>query len=212
MTADASPGADGAASDSQLLWLNGPFGVGKSTVARLLRGRLGATVFEPSGLGHVLTKLVPDGRISDLDDDLPLWRSTVVHVARELSRHGNRLIILPAAVYRYDHVVEMITGLRISGTDVVHVVLLAEKAELALRIHRGPFGDATKRLYLGHLTAALSALSDPSGLGRGPVIDTTYRSPVDVAAGIVGMLPRWRWGPAPHRHDQRDSPRSPASA
>jgi hypothetical protein len=173
-----------------LLWLNGPFGVGKSTVARLVSGRLGATVFEPGGIGSALARLAPDGRLSDLDDSLPLWRSTVVHVACELAHCGNPLVILPATVYRAEHVDEMIGALRAGGTDVLHVVLIAQRSELAARIHHGPFDDATKQSYFRHLTSALSALSSVTGALS---IDTTLRPAVDVAAAVVRAHQRW-WG------------------
>jgi hypothetical protein len=175
---------------SRLLWLNGPFGVGKSTVARLLCGRFAATVFEPTGIGHALAKLVPGGRAEDLDDALPLWRSTVVHVANELAHAENPLVILPTTVYRPEHVGEMVNALRSGGTDVAHVVLTAEKLDLASRIHHGPFDDVTKQSHFRHLSPALVALSSVVNM---LTIDTTHRSAVDVAATVANALEQRGW-------------------
>ena len=66
-----------------VLWLNGAFGVGKSTVAELLRQRLrDAIVVDPEPIGQYLRlALPPDAQTRDFQD-MPPWR-TITRVAIE---------------------------------------------------------------------------------------------------------------------------------
>lgn len=178
-----------AAPEARLLWLNGPYGVGKTTAGELLRTRFRALLFDPEHLGVALAELLPPRQGGDPDEDLPLWRSTVVHVGGELARTGT-LVVFPATVYRPVAVHEMIDGFQRSGAEVAHVVLVAEAATIAARIHRGPRPDPVKQWSLGHLEPALAGLADAAHHLR---LDTTGRTPCQVADGLFQALVGWGW-------------------
>jgi hypothetical protein len=65
--------------------LNGSFGVGKTTVARLLRSSwAGSVVYDPEWCGLALMRLprsVTGGRADDFQD-MALWRKSVISGAR----------------------------------------------------------------------------------------------------------------------------------
>jgi len=59
----------------RVVWLNGAFGIGKSTVAELLAERLGdAIVFDPELIGAGLRAERAEWRGLDDFQDIPEWR------------------------------------------------------------------------------------------------------------------------------------------
>jgi hypothetical protein len=70
-----------------IVWINGPFGVGKSTMAELLVERWPqATVFDPEHLGFLLrARQPPDVVVGDFQD-LSVWRRLVRETAAGLLR------------------------------------------------------------------------------------------------------------------------------
>ena len=68
-----------------VIWLNGAFGVGKTSVARLLVERLeGATLVDPEKLGFLLQRL--PGRARGDFQDMAAWRRGTVHAVRLASK------------------------------------------------------------------------------------------------------------------------------
>lgn len=81
--------------------LNGSFGIGKTTVARLLADQLSAaSIYNPERVGYVLRRLPPWllGRAKQPDDfqDLWLWRYLIVRGARHAHRRAP-IVIVPMA-------------------------------------------------------------------------------------------------------------------
>jgi hypothetical protein len=168
----------------RLLWLNGPFGVGKSTVTRLLHARRGGVVIETAGLGGVLGGL----GIGETAAGLGLWLGKI---AGALAAQGSGVVaMLPLTVYRSGSVETVLGALAMGGTDVSHVVLTCHKAQLAARIHRGPFDDETKRSHLAQLTPSLAGLAF---IAHDLEVDTTYRSAADVAEAVSQLLDERGW-------------------
>ena len=71
-----------------IIWINGGFGAGKTTLAEELHRRLpDAVVYDPEDVGLMLWKWMrPDGDFQHL----PSWRELVVATALSLRRHRNR--------------------------------------------------------------------------------------------------------------------------
>ncbi|GHG01080.1 hypothetical protein GCM10017783_11610 [Deinococcus piscis] len=64
-----------AGSMHPILWINGPFGVGKTQAAYALAQRLpGSFVCDPEQLGFALQRMTPPLLRGDFQD-IPLWRS-----------------------------------------------------------------------------------------------------------------------------------------
>lgn len=124
-----------------IVFLNGSFGIGKSTVARHLRDRLpGSAIFDPEYVGSVLMRLprfVPlEGRGTDDYQDLTAWRRLSVRGIR-LARRRRATVIVPMAFTNLAYLSEFVEGARAADPDVRHFCLTAPyevvKARLAPR-------------------------------------------------------------------------------
>ena len=71
-----------------IIWINGGFGAGKTTLAEELHQRFpDAVVYDPEDVGLMLWKWMrPDGDFQHL----PSWRELVVATALSLRRHAHR--------------------------------------------------------------------------------------------------------------------------
>lgn len=91
--------------------LNGAFGIGKTTVARLLATSMpDAAVYDPERIGVVLHRLpgLLLGRRGRPDDfqDIPQWRRLIVHGARWRRRRA-AVVIIPMAFSRSDYFAQL---------------------------------------------------------------------------------------------------------
>lgn len=70
-----------------IIWINGPFGAGKTTLAKRLRDRRSKSlIFDPEEIGFVVKETVPMPASGDYQD-LPLWRGlTIAAVRTEMPR------------------------------------------------------------------------------------------------------------------------------
>lgn len=140
-----------------IVWINGPFGVGKSTVAGLLTERWpSATVFDPEYLGFLLRTWYPPGAVVEDFQDLTVWRRMTLETAAGLLRDFGRPLVIPMTLLNPDYFEEIVGGLRTQGVEVRHFTLVAGREEVLRRVAgRGDSGEwfTTKYdQYLGSLT------------------------------------------------------------
>ncbi|MCC8335343.1 ATP-binding protein [Streptomyces sp. R1] len=140
-----------------LLWINGPFGGGKTQTAYEIRRRLsGSVVCDPEHVGFGLRRMLPPELRGDFQE-LAAWRQGVVEVLDlALTKHDG-VVIAPMTVTDSGYFAETVGRLRELGHDVHHFTLLAERETVLRRLReRG----------LGH------ALRYVSGKGAGPRRDS----------------------------------------
>lgn len=105
-----------------IIWLNGAFGSGKTTLTGELHRRLpDAVIFDPEYVGYVLTQAVP-APTGDFQD-LPSWRHLVAEHALTLRRFHTATLIVPMTLVNRQYFDEIIGTLREAGEDVLHVFL-----------------------------------------------------------------------------------------
>jgi hypothetical protein len=136
-----------------VVWLNGAFGVGKTSVARLLVKRLrGSMLVDPERLGFVLQRL--PGRLPGDFQDMAAWRRGTVHTVR-LAARLRRHVVVPMTVVKPTTFDAIIGTLR-SREDVRHFALLASPETIRARLRaRGSSGWAVEQIE--RCTTALAA-------------------------------------------------------
>jgi len=116
-----------------IIWINGGFGAGKTTLAEELHRRLPeAVVYDPEDVGLMLWKWVrPNGDFQYL----PSWRDLVVATALALRRHHADTLIVPMSLIRDTYRAEILGGLADTGEQVLHVFLEADADVLRERLN-----------------------------------------------------------------------------
>jgi hypothetical protein len=116
-----------------IVWINGAFGAGKTTLADELGGHLpDAVLFDPEYVGYILRRWVP---VPTGDfQDLPSWRELVIATAVSLRKHHAATLIVPMTLVNDDYLAEILGGLRAQGEEILHVFLDLDPAALRQRI------------------------------------------------------------------------------
>jgi gluconate kinase len=115
-----------------IIWINGGFGSGKTTLAEELHRRLpGAVVYDPEDVGLMLWKWIPPN--GDFQH-LPSWRDLVVATALSLRRHHAETLVVPMSLIRDAYRAEILGGLAEAGEKVLHVFLQADAGVLRERL------------------------------------------------------------------------------
>ncbi|WP_338698958.1 AAA family ATPase [Streptomyces sp. Q6] len=117
-----------------LLWINGPFGGGKTQTAHELRRRVpGSVVCDPEHIGFGLHRTLPR-ELRDDFRDLKAWREGVYEVLDlTLTRHDGHVIV-PMTLTEFTHHDEILGRLREQGHDVRHFTLLASRETVLRRL------------------------------------------------------------------------------
>ncbi|MFE6282349.1 AAA family ATPase [Streptomyces sp. NPDC057877] len=129
-----------------LLWINGPFGGGKTQTAHEIRRRLpGSVICDPEHAGFGLNRMLPPGLRGDFQD-LVAWRQGVVEVLDlVLSKHDG-VVIAPMTVTDPGHFAETVGRLGELGHDVRHFTLLAQHETVLRRLRERAPGRLLQRI------------------------------------------------------------------
>jgi hypothetical protein len=116
-----------------IIWINGGFGAGKTTLAQELHRRLpDAVVYDPEDVGLMLWKWMrPNGDFQHL----PSWRELVVATALSLRRHHADTLIVPMSLIRDAYRAQILGGLADAGEHVLHVFLETDADVLRERLN-----------------------------------------------------------------------------
>ena len=175
-----------------IVLINGSFGVGKTTVAKLLRRALpGSLLYDPEWAGFVLMRLPRWVRLlgAGTDDfqDLDLWRQSVVAGTRLFGRFARGPVIVPMTFSRRDYFDEVVTGFQRLDASVKVFCLRARAATVAGRLAaRGEAGEGPQADWLRRRVAECEVAHRDSHFGE--PIDAEGRSAGDVAEEIIRRL------------------------
>ncbi|MGI5197186.1 AAA family ATPase [Streptomyces sp. CA-288835] len=123
-----------------LLWINGPFGGGKTQTAHEIQRRLpGSVICDPEHIGFGLRRTLPPELRGNFQD-LVSWRQGVVEVLDlALTKHDG-VVIAPMTVTDFSYFDETVGRLREKGHDVRHFSLLAQRETVLKRLRERGFG------------------------------------------------------------------------
>ncbi|GAA3832422.1 AAA family ATPase [Streptomyces chiangmaiensis] len=123
-----------------LLWINGPFGGGKTQTAHEMRRRLpGSVICDPEDAGFGLRRMLPPELRGDFQD-LASWRQGVVEVLDLALNKHDGVVIVPMTVTEPDYFGETVGRLRELGHDIRHFTLLAQRETVLERLRERGFG------------------------------------------------------------------------
>jgi hypothetical protein len=117
-----------------IVWLNGPFGAGKTTLGAKLREQLpDSLIFDPEEIGFVMRTIVPPAPSGDFQD-LPIWRHLTLAALLGLRRFYPQTIIVPMTLVQPAYLEEIFGGLNDRGERLLHVFLGIDASLLRSRI------------------------------------------------------------------------------
>jgi hypothetical protein len=164
-----------------VVWLNGPFGGGKTTLAAgLCRALPGAMIAAPEAVGDLLrgTLAGHDRRPRDYQD-LPLWRQLTGVFIAGLVRHTGGPVIVPMTVLNPAYAAEVSTPLHQAGGSH-HLVVHAAPAALQERIAAGlefPATPSAARPYAPTAAGAHPTTTGPPPSGCTPTATSSTPAP-----------------------------------
>jgi hypothetical protein len=169
-----------------LVWINGPFGGGKSATAYELARRCeGAVVCDPEEVGFGLCRAMPRRAWPEDFQDLPSWRTGVLEVLDRTLRAVTGPVLVPMTMVSDTYVDEVIGGLRLRGHEVRHVALVTSAEEIRRRLFwRGLPGLGRDQWALDRVEPCLDALTRP---GFAEQVETAGRSVAEVADAVAGL-------------------------
>ena len=168
-----------------LLWINGPFGGGKTHTAYELRRRLaGSIVCDPEHIGFGLHRTMPPALRGDFQD-LAAWRHGVREVLGIVLRKHDGPVIAPMTLVHPRYFAEVVGRLREDGHEVRHFALLAERGTVLRRLRERGLGRGLKResFAVRRLDDCLERLREPEFAEH---IHTDHLPIAQVAEHIAG--------------------------
>ncbi|MFD8687786.1 AAA family ATPase [Streptomyces sp. NPDC059651] len=146
-----------------LLWINGPFGGGKTQTAYEVQRRLpGSVVCDPEHVGFGLHRTLPPALRGDFQD-LPAWRQGVHDMLALALRGHPGTVIAPMTLVDAGYFDEVVGRLREDGHPVHHFALLAERGTVLRRLSERGLGRGLKResFAVAKLDHCLERLAGP---------------------------------------------------
>lgn len=123
-----------------IIIINGPFGVGKTSVASLLNDKIeNSMIYDPEEIGFMLRNIITDDvkldeEKTDNFQDLKLWKILTVVVAKQLSETYCKNLIVPMTIYNTEYYSYIHEGFEKIDDSVYHFCLLASKDTIHSRL------------------------------------------------------------------------------
>ncbi|MFE1442853.1 AAA family ATPase [Streptomyces sp. NPDC058739] len=185
-----------------LLWINGPFGGGKTQTAHEIHRRLpGSVVCDPEHAGFGLRRMLPPGLRGDFQE-LTSWRTGVVEVLDlALTKHDG-VVIAPMTVTDPGCFAETVGRLRELGHPVHHFTLLAQRETVLKRLRERGLGHLPRYVAgknaglrreswaVSRLDHCLERLSEPEFAEHLWTDHTTVPKTADRIAVLAGLTLR----------------------
>lgn len=121
----------------EILWINGAFGSGKTSVACEINRRLeNSYLYDPENVGYFLRNNEPKHMQKNNFQDEILWRKFNVELLCEIAKNHDGLIIAPQTIISPIYYKEIIEELRKREIIVHHVYLDLSEKEIKRRLKK----------------------------------------------------------------------------
>lgn len=172
-----------------LIWINGPFGGGKTATAYELHRRLpGSIVSDPEHLGFALHRMLPPAQRGDFQD-LPAWRRGVHEMLDLAARSHDGPVIVPMTLVDSGYFADIVGRLREDGHEVRHFALVAEPATVLRRLHKRGLWPGLRReaWAVARLDDCLKRLNEAEFAEHIATDNPTVAQVADTIARAVGL-------------------------
>ena len=168
-----------------IYWLNGAYGVGKTTVAEALQPLLrNAHIFDPEMVGNGIRDNYPDSLFCETYEEYPIWLETNYKLLKDLYERYDGDVIAPMTLLQESSYTAIIGRLLGDGIPARYIYLDADEATLKHRmIDSGR--EEPDSWCVRHIPACLDAQAADT---RAVHIDTVGRTPQELAA-LIAALP-----------------------
>ena len=165
-----------------IIWINGAFGSGKSSVAEEIGRRIDKSyVYDPELVGYFLWEVFPDElKRKGNFQHIPIWRGINYKILRHLSENYDGVVIAPMTVYIRQYYNEIVGKLIDDGISVKCFILSAPKQVILDRLVCR--GDSENGWAARHIDGCIGAFETDI---PGEKIDTVGKSIEDIALEII---------------------------
>jgi hypothetical protein len=169
-----------------ILFINDPFGVGKTSVAGVLVQKMPHSIlYDPEVIGAVLHRVLgPFGKAEDYQN-YALWRPLLVGGVRLVKTVFTRTLVIPMSVWRRDLFDPIISGLRKVDPNLSCFQLTASRDVLIDRIASDTEDRDAYGWRMAHVEVCMKSSRDPA---FGTEMCTDLRTPEEVAEQILNRL------------------------
>lgn len=118
-----------------IIWINGPFGSGKTQTAFELNRRIpNSFVYDPENLGFFISKNIPSNIKKNDFQDYEMWRELNFLFIKQIEDKYDGIIIIPMTVVNPQYFKEIVTSLSNQGVELKHFTLMASRETLLRRL------------------------------------------------------------------------------
>ena len=164
-----------------IIWLNGAFGSGKTTCAKILEKKLpNAFLYDPEQVGFFIRDQLPKSLQQPDFQHHPEWREFNYRMLSKIATSFDGVILVPMTLVDATYVDEIIVRLQRDGIDVRHLILEANRQTLVKRLNkRFEWFNSWGKAQIDRCQSAFE--SDI----RAEKIMTDHRSKSDVARAVA---------------------------
>lgn len=172
-----------------IIFINGAFGAGKTTTAKLLEQQLeNAMIFDPEEVGMMLRAMIPNERKAEHErsgdfQDLDLWRHMTVKLIGEFKAKYNCDLIIPMTLRKPEYFEYIYKGAAQFDEKTYHFCLEAPLEVIHSRLlERGDVANG----WSFHQTE--KCLEGFKKIKEKIVIENHVATPMEVTEMILGLL------------------------
>ena len=118
-----------------IIWISGAYGVGKSTLADALAGKLdNALIFDAEEVGNAVRGNYPDCPYGYIFEDYPLWGEFCYKLLKDVHNTFRKDILVPMTLVRRESYANIIEKLMRDGIETYFIILEASYQSVHDRI------------------------------------------------------------------------------
>lgn len=165
-----------------IIWINGAFGAGKSSVAENICKRLDdAHLYDPEQVGYFLwDNFPPEMKRKGNFQHISLWREFNKQILKYIDNNYTGILVVPMTIYIKQYYDEIVGQLINENVEVKHFILTASKQTIINRLVKR--GDGDNCWGAQHIDKCLEAFDTNICEKK---IDTELKSVDEIAAEII---------------------------